>query len=134
MNITAIKQYGLGSLFKIAIFKVLYKLKLKSYKSQAPFSWNSKEGQIDATLSFDTFFRLCDTQVDTIVTEANSILEGNITLFGESFSFDPTHGWLNDPVTGGQQVKRLLCCQVESKTVHHNLTLYDCRHQCLDVA
>lgn len=101
MNITAIKQYGLGSLFKIAIFKVLYKLKLKSYKSQAPFSWNSKEGQIDATLSFDTFFRLCDTQVDTIVTEANSILEENITLFGESFSFDPTHGWLNDPVTGG---------------------------------
>ena len=39
-----------------------------------------------------------------------------------------------DPVTGGQQVKRLLCCQVEAKTVHHNLTLYDCRHQCLDVA
>ena len=101
MNITAIKQYGLSSLLKIAIFKVLYKLKLKSNKSQTPSSWNVKKGQIDATLSFETFFRLCDNHADSIVPEANSILEGKIRLFGEKFSFDPIHGWLNDPVTGG---------------------------------
>lgn len=101
MNFAIIKQYGLGSLFKIAIFKVLYKLKLKIYKSQTPASWNQKEGQIEKKSAFEDFYNLCDNQVGSIIKEANSILVGNITLFGENFSFDPIHGWLNDPVTGG---------------------------------
>lgn len=101
MNIAVVKQYGLGSLIKVAFFKVLYKLKLKSYKSHAPRSWSQKRGIIEKKSAFEAFYTLCDNRDGSIIKEASSILEGNITLFGESFSLDPILGWLNDPVTGG---------------------------------
>ena len=119
MDFVLIKQYGFGSLIKVAIFKLLYKLKLKSYKSHIPLSWSQKDGKIDTSSVFEPFYILCDNKVETIVQDALSILDSKITLFGESFSFDPVQGWLNDSVTGGQWEKNAYF--VEAKTKQEGL-------------
>lgn len=102
MDIAIIKQYGLGSLINVTFFKVVYKLKLKYFRKRIPQTWSLKNGSVAGTLSFESFYSRCCNQVDYIQKEAYAILDGKVTLFGENFSLDPIHGWLNDPVTGGQ--------------------------------
>lgn len=101
MNIIAIKQYRLSSLVKITFFKLLYIIRLHSFKCHVPHSWSKKDSWLYGTIALDSFYFQCDNHVDTILNKADAILDGKITLFGEDFTFDPIHGWLNDPVTGG---------------------------------
>lgn len=115
MNFAIIKQYGLGSLINIAFFKVIYKLKLNYFRKHIPQSWSKKEGNVVEALSFEPFFSRCCNQVDYIQKEADIILDGKITLFGESFSIDPIHGWLNDPVSGGRWNKDVYFVEAPTK-------------------
>lgn len=101
MNIETIKQYGVGSLINAACFKILYKFQLAFFRCQIPRHWSNIEGCLSGAPTFNSFLSRCDSQVDLILDEANTVLNGKIFLFGEYYEFDPFHGWLNDPVTGG---------------------------------
>ena len=102
MNFAIIKQYGLVSLINIAFFKVIYKLKLKFFKKHIPKSWSKKEGNVVEDLSFEPFYSRCCNQVDNIQKEADIILDGKITLFGESFSLLVAKNRTGIAINGGR--------------------------------
>lgn len=99
-----LSKYTLSELIKIAVFKVGYKVSLKIKEVSIrlfPQRWSivkcdgSKRNEAD----FREFYQHCDSDIDAIKHEADTIVSGNISIFGKLYTLIPENGWLTDPIS-----------------------------------
>lgn len=101
MRLIGVKHYGILQLVRILIYRVVYKIKLKTVKCFVPTTWSTKNTNRETLKDFSNFFTHCGVHKSEIIREADSILNGDIVIFGNLCKIDPFRGWLIDPITGG---------------------------------
>ena len=108
MQLHKIKQYTFLDLLKIVFFRMLYKAWLTYSKFKVKMfslhyrTCKCKMSDVNGifTRKYHIYYELLRTDKDNVIREADDILSGYVTLFGERFAFDITKDWLKDPKSG----------------------------------
>ena len=99
MLLSKIKQYSVVELFRIAIYKIIYKSYTTLFKLMISRSWSVKYGRVSSLDKFVSFIKICDNNVNSLIEEADTIVSGKVELFGLWYDYDPINGWLVDPIS-----------------------------------
>lgn len=110
MQLHKILQYSLFDLIRILAFRIIYKVRLffrKAYVSVfnphysiLPSTRGVAECYLEINKSLSTYYHYISNDYSTIKDNADSIVSGKMTMFGQVFPFNPQKDWLKDPVSG----------------------------------
>lgn len=124
MQIHKILQYNFLQLVNLAVFRLIYKIRLtcrKLYVLCIKPQYNyivrnniaQKYDSIDGI--FSEYYRFCNSDKETIRNNANKIISGKIYLFERWFDFNYEKDWLKCPITGNEWDRFVYCNDAQFK-------------------
>lgn len=115
MQLHKIKQYSIKDLAKIAAYRAAYKswllmnqLEGKLLSKEYPIIKPTKSAsRAEISCLAETYRKYLRNDTESVVNDANRIIEGEIQLFGNWYPFNPDSDWLRDPISGNYWTKDL---------------------------